>query len=93
MNNTEIAKKMITGIFNKNYSLKEIDDSIFIPIIKSGIEAAADGKEEILKELIEHAIKEFTDIWLEAEPESEYDIEQEKIDARTGFLNYYNSNI
>lgn len=93
MNDIEIAKKMITGFFNKNYELSEIDDSIFIPIIRSGIEEAADGKNELLKELLEHAINEFTEVWLKSveEDEDEYDIEHEKKEARLEFLNFYNN--
>ena len=91
--NIEIAKRLITGIFNKNYSLSEIDDSIFIQIIRSGIEEAADGRNELLEEMLKHAIQKYTDIWLKAAAEDEYefDTEKEKNAARIEFLEYYNN--
>ena len=49
----EIAKKIISGIFQKNYELGEIDDSIFIQIIKSGIEKT--GSTNIKNILYKHA--------------------------------------
>ncbi len=90
--NIETAKKLLTGIFYKNYSLREIDDSIFIQIIRSGIEEACDGKDEPREELLEHAIKKYTKVWLKsaAENEYEFDTEKEKKAARIKFLKYYN---
>ena len=52
-----IAKKLITGIFKKNDELREIDDYVFLQIIRSGIEEAAKNDKGLYNELLNHAIK------------------------------------
>jgi hypothetical protein len=92
MHNLEVGKKLLTGIFSKNDELCEIDDSIFIPLIKAGIEEAARDVNAIYEELLEHAVKLYTDRWLElaSEDEDEPDLEIEETEARRTFLKYFN---
>lgn len=71
----EIAKKIISGIFQKNYELGEIDDSIFIQIIKSGIEKA--GSTDRINELYKHSVTKYVNIWIEDVKEGEY-VEKKK---------------
>ncbi len=86
----EVAKKLITGIFEKNHQLIAIDDYVFIPMIRSGIETAAAGDDRIYEELLNHAIELYQKIWLEQAEESEevFDAEHEKITAKEEFLGY-----
>jgi len=93
MKKIEVAKNLITGIFCKNHELSEIDDSIFLQIIRSGIEEAAKDESGIYEELLEHAIKKYTDIWLDttSEDENEFDVDQEKEEARATFMKYFNN--
>ena len=37
----KIAKKLLPGIFRKNDELIEVDDDVFLQIIRAGIEEAA----------------------------------------------------
>lgn len=49
---------MLVEIFQKNYYKSGgIDKSKFIPFIKSEIESAADGKEQIFNELLEYTLQ------------------------------------
>mgnify|MGYP006896943015 CR=1 FL=1 len=86
----ETAKKVISGIFQKNYELGEIDDRIFIPIIRAGIENS--GSEDIQKALYDFALAEFIDVWIECAKEDEgddVDLEAEKKEAINEFLIYW----
>ncbi len=83
----EIAKKIISGIFQKNYELGEIDDSIFIQIIKSGIEKA--GSTDRINTLYKHSLIEYVNIWIEDAKEGE-DVEKEKKKAKKTFIEYWN---
>ncbi len=93
MTNLEVAKNIITGIFCKNHELSEIDDSIFLQIIRSGIEEATKDENGIYEELLEHAIKKYIDIWLDmaSKDENEFDVDQEKEEARATFMKYFNN--
>jgi hypothetical protein len=85
----EIAKKIISGIFKKNYEFGETDDSIFIPIIKSGIEKV--GSPDKKNTLYNHALIEYVNIWLEyAKEEEDVDLEKEKKEAEKTFIKYWN---
>ena len=53
MNELELCEKILIGIFSKNHVLREIDDSIFIQLIKAGIDEAAKGDKVIYDNLLE----------------------------------------
>ena len=87
----EIAKRVISGILQKNYQVGEIDDAIFIPLIKAGIEDS--GSEDTQKALYDHALTEFINIWIEFAKEYEgvnFDLEYERKEAKEAFLAYWN---
>ncbi|WPD24414.1 MAG: hypothetical protein SD837_07575 [Candidatus Electrothrix scaldis] len=88
MNELELCEKILIGIFSKNHELREIDDSIFIQLIKAGIDEAAKGDKVIYDNLLEYAIMLYTTDWLEAalEDKGEPDLETEKSLARKEFL-------
>ncbi len=93
-----IAKLLITGIFRQNDKLCEIDDSIFIPIIKAGIlyaSTASNNKDEIRSQLLEHAISEYIKTWLKHAQEDDENIDEdiEINNARQTFLEYYNETL
>jgi hypothetical protein len=52
-----IAKRLITGIFRKNHELMEIDDDVFLKIIRSGIEEAAKNDKGLYNDLLDHSVK------------------------------------
>lgn len=92
MTDIEVAKRMLAGIFQKNYFEDgDIDDCNFIPLIKSGIESAADGNEQIFNELLEHTLQLYIEVWLSfaARDEEEYDHKQEEKDAKKSFWEYF----
>ncbi len=94
MNKFKAAKNVISGIFSKNYELGEINDTLFLQIIKAGIDEAAKEEYGISEELTEHAINKYTDIWLNSmeEDENEFDVDHEKEKARATFMKYFNRN-
>jgi hypothetical protein len=91
MNDLEISKNLLTGIFAKSHKLCEIDDSIFIQLIRAGIEEAGKNDINIYKELLDHAIGIYIDEWIEYalkdEERSDLDIEASK--AKKAFLKYF----
>lgn len=78
-----------------NNQLGEIDDSIFLQIVKSGIKNASAGDKKIYDELIAHAIDLYTAEWLRmaAEDEEEPNLEFEKTEAKTTFMNYFDGDV
>lgn len=91
VNKLTIIKAMLTGIFNKSYELGDVDDSYFIKIIRTGIEKAEEVDPAICNELFEHAIEEYTKVWMRCaeEDEDEFDEQEEREEARETFLEYY----
>ena len=91
MDNIETAKKVLTGIFKKNQEMMEPDDSIFIPLIKRGIEEASRNDKEIYDELLEYTVKIYTDTWLKyaSEDEEEFDPDHESKKAKRTFMEYF----
>lgn len=91
MTDLETTKKLITGIFKKNHEMMEPDDSIFIPLIKKGIEEASRNDRMIYEELLEHALKEYSEIWLKCAREDDDDFEfaRESEAARKTFMKYF----
>jgi len=87
----DLLKDFITGIFEKNYELSEIDDEVFIAVIKAGIERLAiEESPQIINEVLEHAISEFIKSCLQtAIKNGVTDLEREKKEARRDFLTYY----
>ena len=84
MTKLKINKAMLTGIFNKSYELGDADDSYFIKIIRAGIEKAEEVDPGIYSELFEHAIEEYTKVWMRGteEDEDEFDEQEEREEAR-----------
>ena len=95
MNDLELCKKILTGIFSKNNELRDIDDSIFIQLIRAGIEEATKGNSVTYDSLLEHAMTLYTTEWLkmELEDEENLDWDEEKTLAREEFLDYWNAKI
>ncbi|MCI5140283.1 MAG: hypothetical protein D3909_00770 [Candidatus Electrothrix sp. ATG1] len=95
MNELELCKKNLTGIFSKNHELFEIDDSIFIQLIQAGINEAAGENEVIYDTLLEHAITLYTADWLAvvSEDEEEPDLDTERLLARKEFLKYWGDKV
>ena len=95
MNNLELCKKILTGIFTKNNEFRDIDDSIFIQLIRAGIEEAAKDNNVTHDALLEHAIKLYITEWVEMaiEDEDDPDLEEEKREAREKFFDYWNAKI
>lgn len=87
----DIAKNLITGIFRKNNELAEIDDADFLQLIRSGIEEAAKDDKGLYHELLDHAIKNYVDTWLNSaeDDEDEFDVEQEIKRAKATFMKYF----
>ncbi len=91
MTDLETARRLITGIFIKNQEMMEPDDTIFIPLIKGGIEEASRNDKTIYDELLEHAVNEYTDIWLKyaRDDEDEFDPDLESEKAKKTFMEYF----
>lgn len=91
MSEMELSKNLLAGIFAMNNQLAEIDDSVFIQIIKAGIDLAAAGDARIHAQLLEHAIALYTEIWLQQafEDDEDVDVATEKEEARETFMKYY----
>ncbi len=91
MSELELSKKLLAGIFAMNNQLGDIDDSVFIQIIKAGIDSAAAGDARIHAQLLEHAIALYTEIWLQQafEDDEDVDVAMEKEEARETFMEYY----
>ncbi|MBT6501509.1 MAG: hypothetical protein HOK67_16560 [Deltaproteobacteria bacterium] len=89
----KIAKQLLTGIFRKNHELGEVDDEVFLEIIRSGIEVAAKNDKGLYNELFDHTIKNYVDAWLDAaaEDEDEFDVDQERKEAKATFMKYFDS--
>ena len=95
MNDLELCKKILTGIFTKNNELRDIDDSIFIQLIRAGIEEATKDNNVNHDSLMEHAIMLYITEWVEMaiEDEDDPDLDEEKRVAREEFLDYWNAKI
>ena len=93
MDKLKMVKAMITGTFNKNYDLEfeGVDDSDFLQIIKAGIEKAEEADPGVFDELLEHAIEEYTLVWLRLVKEDKVDCDEqeEKKEARKTFLEFF----
>ena len=84
-----IVKNLFTGIFNKNHELMEIDDAVFLQLIRSGIEEAAKNDKNLYNELLNHAIKNYVDAWTDATAEDEFDVAYERKEAKATFIKYF----
>ena len=95
MSELEITKRLITGIFAKNNELCEVDDSIFIQLVRAGIEEAAKDDKNIYTELFDHAIKLYIDEWLEyaLKDEKRPDLDIEASDSKKAFLKYFSKKL
>lgn len=93
MDKLEMVKAMLTGIFNKNYDIEfeAVDDSYFLQIIKAGIEKAEETDPGVFDELLEHAIEEYTGVWLRLAEEDkvDFDGQEERKEARKTFLEFF----
>ncbi|SDB20250.1 hypothetical protein SAMN05660653_00958 [Desulfonatronum thiosulfatophilum] len=91
MSEIELSKNLLAGIFAMNNQLAEIDDSVFIQIIKAGIDRAATGDARVHAQLLEHAIALYTESWLQQafEEDEDADVEMEKNEARESFMKNY----
>jgi hypothetical protein len=94
MDKLKTVKAMLTGIFNKNYDLEfeSVDDSDFLQIIKTGIEKVEEADPGVFDELLEHAIEEYTQVWLRLAKEDKValDEQEERTEARKTFLEFFN---
>ncbi|MBI9088448.1 MAG: hypothetical protein JEZ12_04470 [Desulfobacterium sp.] len=94
MDKLQMVKAMLTGIFNKNYDIEfeGVDDSDFLQIIKAGIEKAEEADPGVFNELLEHAIEEYTGVWLGlAEGDKvDFDGQEEREEARKTFMEFFN---
>ena len=90
MSELELSKNLLAGIFAMNNQLADIDDSVFVQIIKAGIERAASGDVRVHAQLLEHAIALYTETWLQQafEDDEDADLEMEKNEARETFMKY-----
>lgn len=91
MEGIELGKNLLSGIFHMNNELRDIDDSIFIRLIKSGIEKAANGESAIFNELFEHAVQLYIDEWVRnaLEDDEHPDLGLVKERARNAFMVFY----
>jgi len=91
MQQIDMLKDFISGIFQKNYENSDIDDEDFFPLIKKGIESPSIKESpQIYKDVLEHAISEYVNCCVKGAIENGVtDLEQEKMDARKEFLKYY----
>jgi len=88
--NMETAKRLITGIFRKNDELRDIDDDVFIALIRSGIKEAGKDNDALHEDLLSHALKLYVDAWLaDAETDEDFDRAQETKDATEAFMRYF----
>jgi hypothetical protein len=86
----ETAKRLITGIFRKNDELRDVDDDIFIALIRSGIEEAGQDNNTFYEDLLSHALKLYVDAWLaDAETDEDFDRAQETKNATETFMRYF----
>ncbi len=86
----QTTKNFIRGLFEKNYELSEIDDTIFVTILRHAIETSSNNK-DIQKRLLEYCEQLFVDQCLEyARQEDEYDEVHEEEVSRGEFMRYYN---
>lgn len=95
MADLEISKKLLTGIFAKNHELHDIDDSIFIQLIRAGIEEAAKDDKNIFSELLDHSIRLYIDEWLEyaIKDEERPDLDIEASNAKKAFLKFFSKRL
>ena len=95
MNDLEVSKRLLTGIFAKNHELCDIDDSIFIQLIRSGIEEAGKNDKNIYKELLDHAIGIYIDEWLEyaLRRDEKPDLDFEASKAKKAFLKFFSKRL
>ena len=95
MNDLEVSKRLLTGIFAKNHELHDMDDSIFIQFIRAGIEEAAKDDKNIYSELLDHSIRLYIDEWLEymlrRDENPDLDIEASK--AKKAFLRFFSKRL
>ena len=92
-NTINITKNFITGIFQKNAELTEIDDSVFITILRHAIETASSEK-KIQDDLLAHSQNLYIADWLQSALHDEgmnYDEEKETADAIKKFTEYYSN--
>ena len=92
-NKMNIVKNWSQEYSGKNNELGEVDDEVFLQIIRSGIEETAKNDKGLYNELFDHAIKNYVDSWLDsaAEDDDEFDIDQERKEAKETFMKYFSS--
>lgn len=87
----QTTKNFIRGLFEKNHELLEIDDTIFVTILRHAIETSSNNK-DIQKRLLEYCEQLYVEQCLEyaRQEEDEYDEVHEKEASRREFMRYYN---
>ena len=92
-NKMNIVKNWSQEYSGKNNELGEVDDEVFLQIIRSGIEVAAKNHKGLYNELFDHPIKNCVDSWLDsaAEDDDEFDVDQERKEAKATFMKYFQS--
>ncbi len=87
----ESVKTFLTKIFQENYyHLEDIDDLIFISLIRGSIRRYSElfkKAESVEQELYEHALSEYVKVWLNFAHE-----EEERQEASKHFKSYYKDN-
>ena len=95
------AKSIVSGIFRQNWEEPEIDDSYFMPMLKTCIKTLVEDSRQagVLKseirtiqdQLYRHALDEYVKAWLQnaREDSSDFDEEEEIYDATEKFVAYY----
>lgn len=86
----QTTKNFIRGLFEKNFELLEIEDSLFITILRHAIETSS-NKKETQNKLLEYCKQLYVDQCVEyARQEDEDDEIHEKETSETVFMKYYN---
>ncbi len=93
MNNLEPCKKILTGIYTKNSKLHEIDDSIFLQLIRAGVEEVAGNDSDIRDALLDHVRTLYITEWVQMaiRDEENPDLDEEKKVAREEFMDYWHA--
>ncbi len=92
-NNVNITKNFMTGVFQMNAELTEIDAAVFITILRHAIETASHDN-AVQDELLTHAQNLYIADWLQSALRDEgvnYNEEKETADATKKFTAYYSN--
>jgi len=89
----QTVKNFIRGLFEKNLELAEIDNSVFITLLRHAIETSSNDK-DTQNNLLEYCKQLYVEQWLEfarQEDEDGYDEVSEKEVSENVFMEHYNS--